>query len=144
MAFPAAPVNGDLHTEGGRNYIFRAAANAWEVQAVSGVTNLSILNRTATTLDVASSTGTDATVPVASATEAGVMSAADKTKLDAITGTNTGDQTATTVPSTAAGNLAATNVQAALQELQGDIDTSLWSSVVLSKCQQVDKRLPET
>ena len=46
-------------------------------------TDLSIANRGATTLDVASSTGTDATVPAASTTEAGLMTAADKTALDA-------------------------------------------------------------
>lgn len=39
------------------------------------------------------------------------------------TGTNTGDQTAITVPNTPSGNLAATNVQTALNELQSDIDT---------------------
>jgi len=37
--------------------------------------------------------------------------------LDAVTGTNTGDQTASTVPNTPVGNIAATNVQAAINEL---------------------------
>lgn len=36
------------------------------------------------------------------------------------TGTNTGDQTATTVPNTPAGNIAATNVQAAINELDSE------------------------
>lgn len=47
-------------------------------------TNLSIANRTPTTLDVASSNGTDATVPPVNATEAGLMIASDKNKLDGI------------------------------------------------------------
>jgi hypothetical protein len=47
-------------------------------------TNLSIVNRTATTIDIASDTGQDATIPGASTTLSGVMSAADKSKLDSI------------------------------------------------------------
>lgn len=56
-------------------------------------TNLSIVNKTATTLDIASSTGNDATVPEATITEAGLLNATDKVKLNNTSGTNTGDQT---------------------------------------------------
>ena len=49
-----------------------------------GVTNLTVDNRGATTLDVASDTGTDATIPVVTSLLAGLMSAADKTVLDGI------------------------------------------------------------
>jgi hypothetical protein len=52
---------------------------------VPSATNLSIVNRTATTIDIASDTGQDATIPGASTTLSGVMSAADKAKLDGIT-----------------------------------------------------------
>jgi hypothetical protein len=48
---------------------------------------------------------------------AGFMSAADKTKLNGIAAGATGDQTASTVPFTPAGDIAANNVQAAIQEL---------------------------
>ena len=57
-------------------------------------TDLSIANRNASTLDIASSTGTDATVPAATTTEAGLQTAADKTKLDGIETGATADQTA--------------------------------------------------
>lgn len=89
------------------------------LSAASGLgnTSLGIANRTTTTLDVTSDTGADATVPAATTSLAGLLTGADKTKLDAITGTNTGNQTAATVPFTPAGNIAATDVQAALQEL---------------------------
>lgn len=50
-----------------------------------GATNLSITNRTAAGLTIASDTGGDAEVPVASASLAGLESAADKAKLDSIT-----------------------------------------------------------
>ena len=48
-------------------------------------TNLAVANRGATTLQVTSSTGTDATIPAATAALTGLQSAADKTKLDSIT-----------------------------------------------------------
>ena len=48
-----------------------------------GATDLSVANRNASTLDVASSTGTDATIPAATTTLAGLMTAADKTAVDA-------------------------------------------------------------
>jgi hypothetical protein len=51
---------------------------------------------TASTRLLASSTGADVTLPlVVAAGDAGLMTGADKTKLDAISGTNTGDQTIT-------------------------------------------------
>ena len=49
-----------------------------------GATNLSITNRGASTLDLASSSGTDATVPAATRTQAGLLTGADKTKLDGV------------------------------------------------------------
>ena len=49
-----------------------------------GVTDLGISNRTATTLEVTSSTGTNATVPAATTTEAGLMTDAQFDKLDGI------------------------------------------------------------
>lgn len=59
-----------------------AAAQQAEQSAIeAGPTNLS-LARTATTVTVQSSTGDDATLPAASTTEAGLMSAADKRALN--------------------------------------------------------------
>ena len=81
-------------------------ANTAKVTNVS--TNLSIGTTTATALDINSSDGTNATIPQAIATTAaGLLSGADKSKLDAITGTNTGDQTPTSL-----GLLIGTNTQA--------------------------------
>jgi len=50
----------------------------------SAPTNLTVIDRTATSLKIASSTGGDAEVPLASLTLAGLESAADKAKLDSI------------------------------------------------------------
>ena len=67
------------------------------LQAAAGVTNLTS-TRTATSVTVLSSSGADATLPAASTTEAGVMTAADKVKLDGLAPTNlTSTRTATSV-----------------------------------------------
>lgn len=59
------------------------------VDATAGVTNLSVGNRTTTTLDVISDAGTDATIPFATTSLAGLLISTDKTKLDGIaTGAN--------------------------------------------------------
>lgn len=50
----------------------------------AGMTNLSISNKTSTTFDINSSTGTDITVPQATTTEAGLLNAADKVKVNAM------------------------------------------------------------
>jgi hypothetical protein len=49
-----------------------------------GITNLSIANRGTSTLDITSDTGGDATIPAATGSLAGLMAAADKTKLDGV------------------------------------------------------------
>lgn len=51
----------------------------------SGITDLSISNRTSTTLNVDSSTGADATIPASTATLAGLESAVNNVKLSNIT-----------------------------------------------------------
>lgn len=60
----------------------------------SGGANLSA-SLTSTTVTVASDSGTDAVLASADSSNAGILTSADKVKLDAITGTNTGDQTIT-------------------------------------------------
>jgi hypothetical protein len=61
------------------------------VAGSGGDTNIGI-TPTASTVVVTSSSGTDGTILAASGTDAGVFTAANYTKLAAISGTNTGDQ----------------------------------------------------
>jgi len=80
---------GAVSTELG-SYQPNGLGTGWvSVGGAAGATNLAVANRTASTLDITSDTGTDASVPAASTTEAGLLSAADKTKLDASVATNT-------------------------------------------------------
>lgn len=69
------------------------AVNTAKVSNVT--TNLSVGTKTVTTLDVNSSDGTNATLPQATITEAGLLSASDKVKINSTSNTNTGDQTIT-------------------------------------------------
>ncbi len=67
-----------LTKDGSGNATFQPAPGG------GGGTNLSIANITANTLDIASDTGTDATVPAATTTTAGLLTDADKTLVDTI------------------------------------------------------------
>ena len=58
-------------------------------------TNLSVGSQSGTTLNVNSSTGAAVTLPAADGTNAGLMTAAEYTKLAGVSGSNTGDQTIT-------------------------------------------------
>lgn len=59
-------------------------ANVLTVNVPSSNTNLSVINRTSTTLDVQSSTGVNATLPPATTSLAGLFTSVDKLKLDGI------------------------------------------------------------
>ena len=123
-AFPTSPSNDDLFefndaatgltgavdydgstaiTAAARGDVFKydTANTQWVKQSASGTgggaTNLSIGSRGATSLDIQSDTGTDATVPSATTGLAGLQSAADKTKLDGVEASATADQTATEI-----------------------------------------------
>jgi hypothetical protein len=63
---------------------FAAAPSVGGGGGGGGVTNLTVTNRNATTLDIASDTGADATIPAATGLLSGLMAAADKTKLDSL------------------------------------------------------------
>lgn len=101
--------------------------------------NLSF-TRDADSVLIQSDSGTDADIPAATTALAGVMSGADKTKLDGIAAgatanagdaqlrdraTHTGTQAATTVTNAPAGNIAAITVQAAINELDNEKQASL-------------------
>jgi hypothetical protein len=56
-------------------------------------TDLSITELTGTSFKLNSSTGADVVIPAATTSEAGLMTASDKLKVQRLSGTNTGDQT---------------------------------------------------
>jgi hypothetical protein len=88
-SLPATSVTYDNTTSGLTAGDVQAAID--ELAALAHSTNLGVANITATNLDVTSDTGTDATLPAATGSLAGLMTAADKTKLDYITVTGAVD-----------------------------------------------------
>ena len=72
-------------------FAYNDPANTLTINASGGGAGTDLTYNAGTRL-LSSSTGADVTLPLVAA-DAGLMAAADKTKLDAITGTNTGDQT---------------------------------------------------
>ena len=94
-----------------------------DIDSLGAETNDLGITHNASDIDVTIENGSDITIEAATTTEAGAMTAADKTKLDGIEANAKDDQSASQVPSSASGNLTSTNVQSALEELQGDIDS---------------------
>ena len=120
---PTSPSDGQIYwdTVDDTMYAWSVDANAWIDLGSSGITNLDYTPAVSNGV-VTSDTGDNATIPLAGATNAGLFSAAEKSKLAGIEANAKDDQIASEVVSSASGNLVATNVQAALEELQGDID----------------------
>ena len=121
---PTSPNQGQIYWDTAQDslFVWDADGNAWIDLGSDGITNLSYTAGVSNGV-VTSDSGTDATIPLAGVANAGLFSAAEKAKLSLIEAGATADQVASEVSSTASGNLTSTNVQSALQELQGDIDS---------------------
>lgn len=120
---PASPSAGQIYwsTADDILYVYNAADTEWVALTENGVVNLSYLAAVSQGT-ITNDSGDNAVIPLAGATNAGLFSAAEKSKLSGIQAGAQADQNASEVPSSASGNLTSTNVQSALQELQGDID----------------------
>ena len=82
--YPSTATNGRILQGNGTNYV--------EIDTPTGTTNLNYTPST-TNGSVTSSTGTPATIPLADATNAGLLKPVKFTVLENTSGTNTGDQT---------------------------------------------------
>ena len=100
------------------------------IESISGgSTNLSIANRDDFTLDILSSSGTDVTIPAATASLSGLMASIDKAKLATIEDNAKDDQNASEVPI----NVLPINYTPSAQNVEGHligIDSALASSGV--------------
>ena len=87
--------------------------------AISATAPGTDLTFTAATRTLASSTGADVVLPVATTTNAGLESAEDKTKIDGLSGTNTGDQTLANTSNATSHTVALSGSGGSLQLVEG-------------------------
>ena len=86
--YPSTATNGKILQGNGTTYV--------EIDTPTGTTNLNY-TPSATDGTVTSSTGSSATIPLANGTNAGLLTAAEKTKITNTSGTNSGDETTATI-----------------------------------------------
>lgn len=79
--------------EGTADEVSASEIRAFIDAGLTTTTDLSITEKTGTSFKLNSSTGADVTIPAATSSEAGLLTAGDKVKLQRLSGTNTGDQT---------------------------------------------------
>jgi hypothetical protein len=89
---PATPNDGQIYwdTNDDTLYVWSADGSVWIDLGSDGITNLDYTAGVSNGV-VTSSSGTDATIPLADGTNAGLMTAAEKTKVGNTSGTNSGD-----------------------------------------------------
>ena len=89
---PTSPVDGQIYwsTADDTVYVYSVDGNIWIDLGSSGITDLEYV-ASPTNGVVTSDTGDDATIPLGTTTNAGLLAPADKTKLNNTTNTNSGD-----------------------------------------------------
>ena len=94
---PSSPVEGQIYwsTADDTLYVWNNDGAVWIDLGSSGVTNLGY-TASSTNGVVTSSSGTDATIPLGTTSNAGLLTPADKTKLNNTTNTNSGDNATNT------------------------------------------------
>lgn len=91
-AAPASPSDGQIYWDTVLDslFVYNLTGATWIDLGSDGITNLAY-TASATNGVVTSDSGTDATITLATGVNAGLLAPADKTKIDATSGTNTGD-----------------------------------------------------
>jgi len=89
---PATPADGQIYWDTADNtlYVYNLDGTAWIDLGESGITNLDY-TAAVSSGTVTSSSGTNATIPLADGTNAGLLTAAEKTVIGNTTNTNSGD-----------------------------------------------------
>ncbi len=116
--------SGWFYTNKHPNYTY--VSDVWSVGGL-GTTNLSVGNRTSTTLDVVNSAGIDATIPPANSTEAGLLTSAKSLRVDSLN--NLGTFPGTVIRNSATLEEALTDLEFAIDIGGGGVGTRATATV---------------
>ena len=133
-AAPGSPVDGQIYWDTVLDslFVYNATGVAWIDLGSSGVTNLSY-TAAVSQGTVTSSTGANATVPLADGVNAGLMTAAEKTKVGNTSGTNTGDNSVNTLYSGLVSNVSTNLSEGTASLIAVDVNSSDGTNATLAQ-----------
>lgn len=131
---PSSPVEGQIYwsTADDTLYVWNADGSTWIDLGSSGITNLDYTAGVSNGV-VTSDTGTDATIPLADGTNAGLFSAAEKTNLGNQSGTNTGDNATNSQYSGLVSNVSTNLSEGTTTTTTVDVDSSDGTNATLAQ-----------
>tara|TARA_R110002073_G_scaffold222691_5_gene382898 strand:+ start:3592 stop:5196 length:1605 start_codon:yes stop_codon:yes gene_type:complete len=131
---PSSPADGQIYWSTADNtlYVWNATGSIWIDLGASGVTNLGYTAGVNTGV-VTSNTGSNATIPLAGGTNAGLLSAAEKTKISNTSGTNTGDNAVNSLYSGLVSNVSTNLSEGPVTTTSVDVNSSDGSNATLAQ-----------
>ena len=131
---PTSPSEGQIYwdTADDTLYVWNEDGNAWIDLGSSGITNLDYTAAVSNGV-VTSDTGTNATIPLADGTNAGLISASEKANLGNQSGTNTGDNAVNTLYSGLVSNVSTNLSEGTTTTTSVDVDSSDGTNATLAQ-----------
>lgn len=122
---PSNPADGQIYWDTTQNslFVYDLGATSWIDLGENGVTNLAYTAGVSNGV-ITSDSGTDATIPLADGTNAGLMTAAEKTKVGNTSGTNSGDNAVNSLYSGLETNVSTDLSEGTTTTTSVDIDSS--------------------